>query len=103
MDFKTMTIDDIIAWCKANNQVEWLKAEIEKKQIVKRHTGKVQKVNKNGKVYMGIDKNSPVVEVEEPISFIALKYNFCQMFMSDIIPKAGKPKTPSMYDKIRNL
>lgn len=27
MDYKTMTIDDIIAWCKANNQVDWLKAK----------------------------------------------------------------------------
>ena len=25
MDYKTMTIDDIINWCVANNQVAWLK------------------------------------------------------------------------------
>lgn len=79
MDFKTMNIDDIIAWCKANNQVDWLKAEAKKTYI-----------NKNGK--------------ECPISFIQIKYDFCRMFMADIIPVAKEPKdTISMYDKIKNL
>ena len=31
MDYKNMNIDDIILWCKENNQVEWLKAEAKRK------------------------------------------------------------------------
>ena len=27
MDYKKMNLDDIINWCKANNQVDWLKKE----------------------------------------------------------------------------
>lgn len=102
MEFKTMTIEDIITWCKANKQVEWLKAEAEKTEIVKRHTGRIT-VIENGKEVSKVDKKSPVVETEEPISFITLKYNFCEKFMSDILPKAAKPKKPSFRDIIKGL
>lgn len=79
MDFKKMNIDDIIAWCKANNQVEWLKAEAAKTYI-----------DKNGK--------------ECKISFIQIKYDFCKMFMADILPKAKAPKQEkTMYDRIAEL
>ena len=30
MDYKSMKIEDIINWCKANNEVEWLKANVVK-------------------------------------------------------------------------
>lgn len=31
LDYKMMDINDIINWCKENNQVEWLKAQSESK------------------------------------------------------------------------
>ena len=44
-DFQSITIEDIIEWCKENNQVEWLKAEaskeVEQKIYPKGEDGKV--------------------------------------------------------------
>lgn len=31
MDYKTMSIEDIINWCQENNQVAWLKAQAKNK------------------------------------------------------------------------
>ena len=31
IDYKTMNLDDIIDWCKENNEVDWLKKENAKK------------------------------------------------------------------------
>lgn len=60
MDYKTMKLDDIINWCKANNQVAWLKAEAAKT--------------------IG----------ERRITFIELKKAFVDKFMPEIAPKAAK-------------
>ena len=101
MDFKSMKIEDIINWCKENNKVDWLKAEIQKTEKVERHTGKVKVVNEDGKTVTKVDKNSPVEVKEERISFITLKYNFCKEFMPELIKK--EDKKPSMYDLIMGL
>lgn len=77
MDYKTMNINDIIAWCKENNQVEWLKAEINKTVTTK-----------DGK--------------ERAITFIELKKSFASKFMPEILPKA-KAKKPTMKDLIAAL
>ena len=68
MDYKKLTFNDIVAWCKANNQVEWLKAEVNKK--------------------VG----------DRDITFIELKKNFAAMFMPEILPVATKAKKPTMKD-----
>ena len=78
MDFKKMNLDSIIDWCKANNQVAWLKAEFAK-----------QIPNKDG-------------EGTHEITFIELKYNFVKKFMPDLLPKA-KAKKPSMKERIAAL
>jgi len=77
MDYKTMKLDDIINWCKANNQVAWLKAEAAKTCV-----------NKKGETH--------------PINFIQLKKAFVDKFMPEIAPKATK-KAPTMFDKIAAL
>lgn len=77
MNYKDMKIEDIIAWCQENNQVEWLKQAASKTYTTE-----------NGK--------------ERRISFIELKLEFVREFMPDIAPKA-KPKKLSMYDLINNL
>lgn len=76
MDYKKMTLDDIIAWCKANNQVEWLKATAA--------------------------KTFPTEEGTRKITFIEIKRAFAAMFMPEIMPKA-EPKQPSMWDRINAL
>lgn len=75
MDYKTMTIQDIIDWCKANNQVKWLKA-----------TAAKTFTNEEGK--------------ERRITFIEIKNEFCRDFMPEIAPKKEKL---NMYDLIASL
>ena len=78
MDYMKMNLDDVIAWCEENNQVNWLKAEARK-----------TKTGKDGK--------------EKKISFIELKRNFALKFMPEIVPVAKTEKKPSMYDRIAAL
>lgn len=77
MNYKDMTIEDIIAWCKDNKQVDWLKEAAAK--TYKTEDGK-----------------------ERRISFIELKLEFVKKFMPEIAPKA-QAKKPSMYDLIKAL
>lgn len=96
MDFKTMTINDIISWCQANNQVAWLKAEAAKMVPCKVYP----KVEVNGKKVT--DKNAePTIEMR-PITFIQIKMDFVNKFMPEIAP-AKKALKPSMYDLIAAL
>ena len=73
MNYQTMNFPQIVEWCKANNQTEWLKSQLFDKE------GK--KIN---------------------ISFMILKLNFAEKFMPNIIPKA-KPKAPTMWDIVKEL
>ena len=77
MNYKDMTIEDIIQWCKDNKQVDWLKEAAAK--TYKTEDGK-----------------------ERRISFIELKLEFVKKFMPEIAPKA-QAKKPSMYDLIKAL
>lgn len=77
LDYMKMDIDTIIAWCKEENQVEWLKAKAAEKRI-----------GKDGE--------------ERSISFVELKIDFCKKFMPEIMPKS-KPKAPNMFEKIAAL
>ena len=77
MDYKKMTLDDIIAWCKANSQVDWLKSTA--KKTFPTEDGGTRK-----------------------ITFIEIKRAFCEVFMPEIMPKA-EPKQPTMWDRINAL
>ena len=77
MDYKKMKIEDIIAWCVANKETEWLKK-----------TAAITYPTKDGK--------------QRKISFIEIKLLFCQKFMADIMPKA-KEKKPTIYEMIEAL
>lgn len=77
MNYKDMKIEDIIEWCKANKQVDWLK-----------DTAAKTFTTKEGKT--------------RNITFIELKLAFVKEFMPEIAPKA-KPKKPSMFELIAKL
>lgn len=89
MDFKKMNFNDIVDYCKTNNQVPWLK------EIMKT-------------TYPTVDKHKqPVLDedgkqVYHPITFIELKLEFARKFMPEIIPQA-KEKKPSMLDIVNAL
>lgn len=96
MNFKSMNIQDIIAWCKENNQVEWLKAEAAKQMPCKVYP----KVEKDGK--MVADKSQqPTIEMR-PITFIQIKMDFVNTFMPSIAPQKKEAK-PTFYELIKNL
>lgn len=81
MDYKKLTFNDIVEWCKANNQVEWLKKEVE--TIV-------------------VDEDKDGKEFERDITFIEIKRDFAEKFMPEIAPQR-KPKKPSMKDIVAAL
>lgn len=100
-EYKNMTIEDIIEYCKANGEVAWLKEAAKKKVPVKRYP-KVKTTNDNGKKVMVSDKTQePSIEMEL-ISFVQLKREFCKKFKPHLVPeKAEKGKT--MYELIADL
>ena len=77
MNYQTMKIDDIISWCKENEQTAWLKKEATKTYPTS-----------NGK--------------KRKVTFIELKKAFAEKFMPEILPVA-KEKKPTMFDKIAAL
>lgn len=97
MDYKSMNINDIIDWCKANNQVEWLKAEAAKKVEYKVYP---RVKGEDGK--LKVDKSQPYKVEMRPISFIQIKKNFVDKFMPEIAP-TKKDKKPNMFDLIASL
>lgn len=101
MNFQTMTIEFIIDWCKANNQIEWLKAEITKTKECKVYP-RVKVKNEQGKIVSKADKTQPYTLVSRPISFIDIKTDFVNAFMPEIAPKR-KEKKPTMFDIINAL
>jgi tRNA/tmRNA/rRNA uracil-C5-methylase (TrmA/RlmC/RlmD family) len=101
MNYKKMTINDIIAWCKANNQVEWLKAEVNKKTSQKVYPKKTI-INADGKKVKRADKDQPYTLVEKDITFVQIKKEFAEKFMPEILPVA-KEKKPTMKDMIAAL
>lgn len=96
MDYKNMTIDDIIEWCQENGQVEWLKRKAAEKKPCKVYPRKVV----DGKSVA--DKSQEPKIEKRPISFIQLKIDFVDKFMPEIAP-VKKVKGPSFHDRIGKL
>ena len=89
MDYKAMKLPDIVNWCVANKQVNWLK-EISKTTY--------PVLTKDGEPVLD-KKGNPKTR---KISFIEIKLAFVEKFMPEIAPEK-KPKKPSMYEIIANL
>ena len=98
MEYKDWTLEAIIAWCKENNQVAWLKAT--KDKIVERKVyPKIASTSKNGKKSWVADKSATPTIEKSRISFVELKSEFISTF----IETTPKPKKLSMYDIIDAL
>jgi hypothetical protein len=98
MNYQDWTLADIIAWCKANNQVDWLKATAAK-QIKTKVYPKIESVSKSGKKSWKQDKTATPTIEKRPISFVELK----KEFISTFIETEPKPKKKTMYDIIAEL
>jgi hypothetical protein len=113
LTYKTINIDFIIAWCKQNEKVDWLKAKMEEevpcKVYPRKKVAKVDELgnpilNEKGKVvYVSVaDKSKkPTVEMRK-IGFVQIKNDFVDEFMPQVKPKK-KAKKPTMYDRVRDL
>lgn len=97
MNYKRMNINDIIDWCKENNQTEWLKKEAAKEITIEKYP---RVKGADGK--MTIDKTQAPKKVKAKNTFINIKIAFCEKFMPEIMPKA-KEKKKTMYDIINEL
>lgn len=97
--YKDWKLPDIIAWCQANGQVEWLKTTAAK--TIKRPIyPKVPNISKTGKKTMVQDKKAEPIGYEEtPITFVEIKREFIDAF----IGRKEKEKKASMYDIIKGL
>ena len=110
-DYKNCTIKDIMAWCKENGQIEWLKAkaaeEVEYKVYPKKKAPKIDKKTgeqaRNAKgelVWTTVADKSKEPSVElRPISFVQLKTDWIAAF------GLGEPKAKkkTMFDMIAEL
>lgn len=113
MKYEDIKIEDIINWCVANGETEWLKETAQKMTTVKVYPRKKEValdkdgnpiVNKKGKIkHVSVADKTKEPKIEErPISFIQLKVEFVEKFMPELAPKA-KEKKPTMYDLIAAL
>lgn len=97
--YKDWKEPDIIAWCQANNQVDWLKTTA-KKTIKHPVYPMVENISKTGKHTKKQDKTAePIGYVEKKITFVELKKEFVSTFFETAEPK----KKESFYDRIANL
>lgn len=113
MNYQSMNINDIIAWCQENNEVEWLKATMNtkvpykqypRKKVVKLDENGMVVVNEKGKVQFTsvADKSKTPTTVMRKPNFMHIKNAFVEKFMPELKPVA-KPKKATMYDLIKNL
>lgn len=93
----SIKIEDIIEYCKENNQIEWLKKTAHEKETRKK-TKKVTTTNENGEAV----EKEVVEEVETEISFITLRSRFVEAFMPEI-KKGSKSKKATFRDLIDSL
>jgi hypothetical protein len=112
MDFKKAKIEDIIEWCIANKQTEWLKAtaakQVEYKVYPRMKVPKIDEAtneqarDEEGKLLWttAADKSKePKIEMR-PISFVQIK----TAWMNDFgLGEPKKPKKKSMYELIAEL
>lgn len=97
--YQDWKLEDIIAWCQANDKVSWLKTTA-KKTVKRPIYPKVAHTSKSGKNTTKYDKTqAPIGYEETPITFVELKKEFIEAF----IGKEEKAKKPSMYDIIKAL
>lgn len=101
MNYQSMKIEDIIKWCQENNQVEWLKAEMEKETECEVYPRKKITTEDGKKISVADKTQKPTIEMR-PISFIQVKLDFVEKFMPEIAPKK-KEKKLNMYELVKSL
>lgn len=100
LTYKDMDIQDIIKWCKENDQIEWLKEKASDTVACKVYP-RIKVMNEAGKMVSVADKSQKPKTEMRPITFIQIKNDFVEEFMPELLPK--KKSKATMYDLIKNL
>lgn len=100
--YEKLTIDNVIDWCVANGEKDWLKATAEKEVQVKEYPKK-EVTLADGKVVMRADRKATPTMKTVKMPFTMLKHEFCKKFFPDKLPKEEAKNKPSMLDRIRAL
>lgn len=84
LTYRGLNFEDVIKWCQENNQIEWLKAEVDKVIPVEGVTskGKPKKARK--------------------ISLLEVMKNFVEKFRPELIPDK-KDKKETFRDLVKKL
>lgn len=106
---ESMTIDDIINWCKENNQLPWLAAKMEEKVERKHYPYVKEKDPKTGKLKCKKDENGKrIVDYTKPprttqikIGFMEIKTAFIAKFMPELQAPKKAVETVTMADKLK--
>lgn len=101
IEFKDIKINDIVNWCKANNQIEWLKEECAKTTTVERYPRIKVWDEKKQKYVSKADKTQKPTYEEVPITFVEVKRDFMATFFPEEV--VGKQKKPTFHERIANL
>ena len=97
---KELQFNDLVAWCKENNKIDWLKA-LPRTKTVKVYPTK-DKVGKDGKVRQVYDKSkAPIGEKTINTPYTTIKAAFISEFFPQF--KADDTKEPTMWDIIDTL
>jgi hypothetical protein len=101
IEFKDIKVDDIVGWCVANGEVDWLKAKAKEERECVVYPRKTITIE-DGKIKSVADKSKEPHKEMRPISFIQIRNDFVDKFMPELAPKK-KDKEPTMYEIIANL
>lgn len=97
---KNLKFEELVAWCKENNQVAWLKALPRTKEV--KVYPKVDKVCSDGKVRQVYDKKQQPIGVKTiGLPYTELKGMFIDKFFPQFVTE--KVAAPSMWDIIDSL
>lgn len=99
---KTLVFEDLVAWCKENNQIEWLKS-LPRTTVVKVYPTKTKVSKKDGKERQVYDrKQAPIGEKTIALPYSTVKAMFVEKFFPQFMGDS-KPKAASMWDIIDSL
>ena len=99
---KSLTLDEMIQWCRENGQIKWLK-EIGKTTIEQPIYPKKTVADKNGKPVEKVDRKAEPIGTETvPIPYVNIKREFVKAFYPELM-RQPKEKKLSMWEIIANL
>ena len=101
---KNIKIEDIMQWCRENNQVEWLK-ELATTEIEQNIYPEITYFNKDGVMKTKQDKKqAPIGTKLVQIPFVNIKYEWVKKFFPELaIGQKKKSTKKTMWEMIAEM